>query len=153
MENIFLKSFPVLTPNLEVKTVSLEDLLWESKKTLLYFYPKDNTPWCTLENKDFTCLRSKFLDLWINLIWVSGDSIEDHKKFISEHKLWNFLISDETLELHKFFWVYWEKNNYWKIVTWVIRSTFLLDKNWNILKSWKNVKATNHAEKILKEVI
>lgn len=152
MNDIFIKTFKVLTPNLEVKEISLKDLISKFDKTILYFYPKDNTPWCTLENKDFSCLKQKFNDLWINLIWISKDNIDDHKKFILEHKLWNFLISDENLELHKHFWAYWEKNNYWKIITWVIRSTFLLDNNWNILKSWKNVKATNHAEKILKEV-
>jgi peroxiredoxin Q/BCP len=105
-----------------------------------------------LENKDFTCLKWEFEKLCIQLIWVSKDSIESHKKFVINYALENTLISDEKLELHKYFWAYWEKNNYWKIIQWVIRSTFLLDSEWKILKSWKNVKATNHANKILKEV-
>lgn len=152
MENIFLKQFVTLLSSWEVREISLKDLLSTSKKTILYFYPKDNTPWCSLENKDFTCLKWEFEKLWIQLIWVSKDSIESHKKFVTNYALENTLISDESLELHKYFWAYWEKNNYWKIVQWVIRSTFLLDNEWNILKSWKNVKATGHVQKILKEV-
>lgn len=136
----------------EVWIFSLKELLSFGKKTLLYFYPKDNTPGCTLENKDFSCLKDEFSKLWIVVIWVSKDTISSHKKFIENHELKVDLISDPDLVLHKYFWAYWEKNNYWKIITWVIRSTFLLDNEWNILKSWKNVKATNHANKILKEV-
>lgn len=133
-------------------TFSLKELLSFGKKTILYFYPKDNTPGCTIENKDFSCLKDEFAKIWIVVIWVSKDSISSHKDFIKSEDLKVDLISDPELTLHKHFWAYWEKNNYWKIVTWVIRSTFLLDSEGNILKSWKNVKATNHANKILKEL-
>ena len=144
--------YDVLTSSWEVKNISLKDILSKADKTVLYFYPKDNTPGCTLENKDFTCLKWEFTKKWINLVWVSKDNIESHKDFVTTQELSNDLISDEDLVLHKELWVYWEKNNYWKIILWVIRSTFLVDKNWNILKSWKNVKATWHAEKILREI-
>lgn len=133
-------------------TFSLKELLSFSPKTLLYFYPKDNTPGCTIENKDFSCLKDKFAKLWIVVIWVSKDSISSHKKFIGDQDLKVDLISDPELVLHKHFWAYWEKNNYWKIISWVIRSTFLLDSEGNILKSWNNIKATGHAERILKEL-
>jgi len=131
---------------------SLKELLSFDKKTILYFYPKDNTPWCTIENKDFSFLKDKFAKIWIFVIWVSKDEISSHKDFIKSQNLKVDLISDPELVLHKYFWAYWEKNNYWKIVTWVIRSTFLLDIEGNVLKSWKNVKATNHAQKVLKEL-
>lgn len=131
---------------------SLKELLSFGKKTLLYFYPKDNTPGCTIENKDFSCLKGEFAKIWIVVIWVSKDSISSHKDFIKSQDLKVDLISDPELTLHKYFWAYWEKNNYWKIVQGTIRSTFLLDSEGNILKSWKNVKATNHAQKVLKEL-
>ena len=90
--------------------------------------------------------------MWVTVIWVSKDSIDSHKKFIEKQNLEIDLISDPDLVLHKELWVYWEKNNYGKKVMWVIRSTFLVDKDWEILKEWRNVKATGHAERLLKEV-
>ena len=131
---------------------SLKELLSLSDKTLLYFYPKDNTPGCTKENKDFTSLKNEFKDIWINLIWVSKDSIESHKKFVAKQELSVDLLSDPDLVLHKELLAYWEKNNYWKIVMWVIRSTFLLDSNGVLLNEWRNIRATWHAERILKEL-
>jgi peroxiredoxin Q/BCP len=133
-----------------------EFTLWElfsfSDKTLLYFYPKDDTPGCTVENKDFSCMVSEYKDLWITLVWVSKDSIESHQKFISGQALNIDLISDPALTLHKELWAYGEKNNYGKIVTWVIRSTFLFDTLGNILQEWKNVTAKWHAAKVLREI-
>ena len=69
-------------------------------------------------------------------------------------RLWlkNDLISDPELILHKELWAYWEKNNYWKIVRGVIRSSFLVNREWEIIKEWKNIKATGHAERLLKEL-
>lgn len=128
---------------------TLKELLSFNDKTILYFYPKDNTPGCTLENVDFSCLKEEFNKKWINLIWVSKDSIESHKKFIDKHNLKVDLISDTELVLHKELWVYWEKNSYWKTALWVIRSTFLFDKEWNLLNEWRNIKATWHAKRIL----
>lgn len=136
----------------EVLEKSLKEIFSESEKTLLYFYPKDNTPGCTLENKDFSCLKKQFEEKWIKIIWVSKDSIDSHKKFVEKHTLENDLISDSELNLHKELWAYWEKKNYWKIVQWVIRSTFLFDSEWNILKEYRNIKATGHAERVLKDM-
>lgn len=144
--------YDVVSYNWNISTFTLKEILSLWEKTLLYFYPKDNTPGCTIENKDFSCLKEEFSKIWIVVIWVSKDSISSHKKFIESQDLKIDLISDPELTLHKHFWAYWEKNNYWKIVTWVIRSTFLVDNEGNILKSWKNVKATNHAQKALKEL-
>ena len=144
--------YEVLTWNWEVKLLTLKEILSDDKKTLLYFYPKDNTPWCSLENKDFSCLKKDFEAKWIKLVWVSKDSIESHKKFKNNFMLENDLISDSDLVLHKELWAYWEKNNYWKIVLWVIRSTFLFDENKNLIKSWKGIKATWHASRVLNEI-
>lgn len=145
-------TYEILVWGSEVKSISLIDLFKESEKTLLYFYPKDNTPGCTIENKDFTCLKTQFTDKWISLVWVSKDSIESHKKFLEKQELAVDLLSDPELVLHKELWAFWEKNNYWKIVEGVIRSTFLIDSKGEVLQEWKNIKATWHAERILKLV-
>lgn len=144
--------YNVLAYTWEYWEFTLKTLLSFGEKTILYFYPKDNTPWCTIENKDFSCLKEEYKKLWIVLIWVSKDSIDSHKKFIDKNELKIDLISDPDLILHKELWAFWEKNNYWKIVEWVIRSTFLINTDWEVLKEWKNVKATWHAERILKEL-
>lgn len=142
--------YKLLTSSWEEKTIKLKDILED--KNIIYFYPKDNTPWCTKENKDFTNFKSEFENLWYKIIWVSKDSIDSHKKFIEKQWLNIDLISDENLILHKELWVYWEKKNYWKTFMWVIRSTFIVDKNWAILKEFRNVKATWHVERLLKEL-
>ncbi len=152
-----------MTLNLETKYSAVNNLwevteisLWEifkfSDKTLLYFYPKDNTPGCTVENKDFSCMVSDYKDLGITLVWVSKDSVDSHKKFITNQQLWIDLISDPELTLHKELWAYGEKNNYGKIVSWVIRSTFLFDSSGNILQEWRNVRAKWHAAKVFREI-
>jgi peroxiredoxin Q/BCP len=144
--------YEVLFCNWKKWEISLKELFSNSDKNILYFYPKDNTPWCTIENKNFSLMKDKFKEKWFNIIWVSKDSIESHEKFMKKQELNVDLISDPNLILHKQLWVYWEKNNYWKIVMWVIRSTFLIDSSWKILKEWKNVKANWHVERLLKEL-
>ena len=146
------KKYEAVSVKWESAELLLSDLLSFSEKTLLFFYPKDNTPGCTVENKDFSCLVDDFKKLWITLIWVSKDSIESHKKFIEKQGLKVDLISDPDLVLHKELLTYGEKKNYWKVYMWVIRSTFLLDKKGNILEEWRNVRAKWHAERILKEL-
>jgi len=136
----------------EVAELTLWELFSFSEKTLLYFYPKDDTPGCTVENKDFSNMVSEYRELGITLVWVSKDDTLSHQNFIKNQELAVDLISDPELILHKELWAYGEKNNYWKIVTWVIRSTFLFDNTWNILQQWKNVRAKWHAAKVLREI-
>ncbi len=143
--------YDVLLASWEVKNLPLKDILGDNK-TILYFYPKDNTPGCTIENKDFSSLKSEFEELDYKLVWVSKDSIESHKKFVEKQDLVNDLISDPDLILHKKLWAYWEKNNYWKIVYWVIRSTFIVDNSWEVIKEYRNIRAKGHAERVLKEL-
>lgn len=123
------------------------------KYTILYFYPRDSTPGCTLEANDFERLKADFEALDIEIIGVSKDSEKSHENFCTKNNLTFRLISDENLELHNQFWTFWEKKNYGKIVQGVIRSTFFLNsKTGEILKEWRNVRAKWHAEKILKEI-
>ena len=108
---------PLLTP-----------FLTKSEKTLLYFYPKDNTPGCTLEAQDFTRLKNDFAKLGIQIIGVSKDSEASHEKFTTSCGLGIPLISDVDGTLHEQFGVIGEKKNYGKVYIGVIRSTFLLDQ-------------------------
>ena len=146
------KKYNILLSDSNIDSISLKEIFSKSNKTVLFFYPKDNTPGCTIENKDFSCLKNEFEKLWVQLVWVSKDSIDSHKKFVEKQELNVSLISDSELGLHKELWAYWEKNNYWKIVMWVIRSTFIFDKNWNLLNEYRNIRAKWHAERILKEL-
>lgn len=143
------QTYDVLLASGEVKTLDLKSLLQQQEKTLLFIYPKDNTPWCTKENKDFTCLKEEFEKIWIHLIGVSKDSIASHQRFVEKQQLWIDLLSDLDLILHKSLWAYGEKKNYGKIYMGVIRSTFLINRQGEILEAWRNVKATGHAERIL----
>lgn len=129
--------------------ISLEDLLLKSPYTLLYFYPKDNTPGCTVEAQDFSRLVHDFATYNVQIIGVSKDSHQSHCKFIDKHSLTITLVSDEDLLLHKKYGAWWEKTMYGKTYEGVIRSTFLLDSLWNVLYSWKNVRAKWHAASVL----
>jgi peroxiredoxin Q/BCP len=146
------QNYQAITSAWDIAELDLKTLLSFSDKTVLYFYPKDNTPGCTIENKDFSSLREEFNKLGVTLIGVSKDSIESHKKFIEKQELTIDLISDPELILHKALGAYGEKNNYGKIVQGVIRSTFLLNKQGEILEEWRNIRAKGHAERILKAV-
>ena len=126
--------------------------LKKHKQTIVYFYPKDNTPGCTIEAHDFSTHKELFNKNGIGVLGVSKDSEASHDKFIEKQCLTIDLIADEDLSLHKKFGTRWEKNMYGKIVQWAIRSTFLLDQQWNILKEWRNVRANGHVEKIMKEL-
>ena len=152
MTNVYLQDFDFLCSNWDEKKMSLNDVFSSHWNTILYFYPKDNTPGCTIEAKDFTCLKNEFSKYWVFIVWVSKDTIDSHRKFLGKQDLNIDLISDPDLVLHKHFGAYGEKNNYWKIINWVIRSTFWINKDWNILKQWKNVRAKWHVEKVLEEV-
>lgn len=130
----------------------LNSLLSKSPLTLLYFYPKDDTPGCTLEAVDFTRLKDEFGALGIQIVGVSQDSWVSHAKFCIKYNLGIELIADEGASLHHQFGVIGEKKNYGKTYIGTIRSTFLLDSNGKILQEWRNVKATWHAEKVLREI-
>lgn len=143
--------YDILRVSWENENLSLKEILnW--KKTILFFYPKDNTPGCSIENRDFTEYKKDFLNLSYQVIWVSKDSISSHKKFMEKYNLENDLISDPNLILHKEFWAYWEKNNYGKIVFGVIRSTFLINEKWEIIKDYRNIRAKWHTSRILNDI-
>lgn len=124
----------------------------ETSFTLIYIYPKDMTPGCTQQGQDFSELFETYLELDVEVIGASKDNEASHKRFKAEYLFKHNLISDVDLSLINELGAYGEKNNYGKITKGVIRSTFLLDKDLNVIKSWKNVRAKGHAEKILREL-
>jgi thioredoxin-dependent peroxiredoxin len=132
-----------------VRDASFGTLLAAHPRTLVYFYPRDNTPGCTLESQDFTRLRAEFESMSIGLLGVSRDSVAAHAKFTSSCALGVDLVSDPDETLHRHFGVIGEKNSYGKISIGVIRSTFLVDPSGTVLREWRNIKATSHAERVL----
>ena len=119
----------------------------KSKFTILYFYPKDDTPGCTLETKDFNSFYNKFIKLNCEIYGVSKDTIESHLKFKKKYKVKFELLSDENKIAIKEFKVWGKKKFMGKEFMGLIRSTFLLKKN-NIIKEWRNVRVRGHTEEV-----
>lgn len=136
----------------DVQELSFADMLKENWQTLLYFYPKDNTSWCSIEAKDFSDNQKKFAKMGIQIIGVSKDSVKSHCSFIQKKELTIPLISDTELALHTHFDVRKEKSLYGRKYMGAERSTFLLDDKGKILQEWRNVKAVWHVKSVLEEI-
>lgn len=119
------------------------------KSLVLYFYPKDDTPGCTIEAKDFTTLKNKFDKLGVVVRGVSKDSQKSHDKFIDKHCLTIDLISDEDGSLCDAYGVWVEKSMYGKKYMGIERATFLIDAKGIIRQVWNKVSVTNHAQEVL----
>lgn len=134
----------------EGNKVSLKDLIkgW----TVLYVYPKDNTPGCTTEAKEFTELLPEFRKLGVEVIGVSKDSPKSHKRFREKHGLKVKLISDPDAQLIKALGAWGQKRACGRVREGVIRSTFIISPEGEIVWSAKNVKAKGHAAQVLQAV-
>ena len=122
----------------------------------IYFYPRDNTPGCTNEAKDFTKLYKEFKKLNCEIVGISKDSIESHKKFINKFKIPFQLLSDEKIVVLKKYEAWGEKSMYGKKFMGIKRTTVLINPKGKIIKTWNNVKVKDHAKEVLnflKEVI
>lgn len=119
------------------------------KKLVIYFYPKDNTPGCTLQGKDFTTLYPEFKKLNAEVIGVSRDSPTSHEKFCSKYGFPFPLISDQDESLCRQFGVLIEKNMFKRLLIGIDRSTFLIDEKGVIQRIWRHVKAKGHAQEVL----
>ena len=137
----------VLPTNLN-KEISLTDLA--GKKVVLYFYPKDSTPGCTLEARDFQSLKNEFEKNNAVILGVSKDSIKSHNKFAEKECLAFPLLSDETGAVCEKYGVWVEKSMYGKKYMGIARTTFLINENGIIAKIWPNVSVNNHAKEVLK---
>ena len=121
------------------------------KKTafILYFYPKDDTPGCTIEANDFSNLVDEFENLNVKIYGVSKDSSKSHEKFIAKHDLKINLIADENKEICQKYDILKEKYMFGKAYIGIDRITFFIDQNGVIKKIWKSVKAKGHAKEVL----
>jgi len=126
---------------------SLKD--FKGKNVVLYFYPKDNTSGCTTEALEFMDLYDEFKKQDTIIIGISRDNLKSHAKFRDKHNLPFLLLSDENEEIHNLFNVMKLKKMYGKEYMGVERSTFIFNKEGELVKEFRNVKAKGHAEKVL----
>ncbi len=119
------------------------------KYLVIYFYPRDNTPGCTNESKDFSNLYKEFKKLNSEIIGISKDNIESHNKFISKFKIPFQLLSDEKIIALKKYGAWGEKSMYGKKFMGIKRTTVLINPKGKIIKIWNNVKVTDHAKEVL----
>ncbi len=121
----------------------------KGKKVILYFYPKDDTSGCTKEAQSFTEHKPEFDKKNIEIYGISKDSVKKHEKFCAKYEFQHELLSDENSSLCEDFGVWKEKSMYGKKYMGIVRSTFLVDENGTIIKSWENVKVPGHVENVL----
>lgn len=121
------------------------------KGLVLYFYPKDNTPGCTTEAKDFRDEIDAFRKLGVEVVGVSKDSARVHTNFITKHELPFTLLADNDpeAELCEAFGVWQEKKNYGKVYMGIVRTTFIIDAKGKVLKVYPKVRVKEHVETVL----
>lgn len=129
------------------KTIKLKDL--RGKNVVLYFYPKDSTPGCTTEGRDFSALHAKFKKADTVIFGVSRDSIASHDKFKEKQGFVFDLLSDSDEKLCAKYDVIHEKSLYGRKFMGVVRSTFLIDATGKLRHEWRKVKVKGHAEEVL----
>ena len=117
--------------------------------TLIYFYPKADTPGCTKESCEFQSNLKKFNKLETSVFGISKDSVQRQSKFAEKYKLKFNLLSDESEKVCEKFGVWVNKSMYGRTYKGIERSTFLVGKNSKILKIWRKVKVNNHVEEVL----
>ncbi len=133
------------------KTIKLSD--YRGKKIILYFYPKDNTPGCTQEGKDFRDNIEKFNALNTVILGVSRDSVKVHEGFKCKQEFPFDLLSDKEETLCQLFNVIKMKNMYGKQVRGIERSTFLIDEQGMLIYQWRKVKVKTHIEEVLQKLL
>jgi len=126
---------------------SLKDSI--GKYVILYFYPKDDTPGCTIETNDFNKLLNKFKKLNCDVFGISKDDLKSHKKFKEKYKIKFDLLADDEIKIVKSYKVWAKKKFMGREFMGVIRSTFLIDPKGKIVKIWDNVKVKDHAKEVL----
>ena len=129
------------------QTVRLKEL--RGKNVVIYFYPKDSTPGCTTEGRDFSALHARFKRANTVIFGVSRDSLASHEKFKEKQGFKFDLISDPDEKLCRKFDVIHEKSLYGRKFMGVVRSTFLIDADGKLRQEWRKVKVAGHAEEVL----
>ena len=133
----------------ETKTIKSSDL--KGNFSIIYFYPKDDTPGCTKEAIEFSEYYNDFKKIGVTVLGISKDSLEKHSKFKNKYDIKFDLVCDDGT-LCKLFNVWVEKSMYGKKYMGIQRSTFLVDKNLNIINIWRNVKVKGHAEEVFNTI-
>ena len=129
------------------KKIRLKDL--RGQNVVIYFYPKDSTPGCTLEGQDFRDLHAKFRRAKTVILGVSKDSITSHEKFKAKQNFPFDLLTDEDGKICDKFDVIKEKNMYGRKFMGIERSTFLIDADGKLRREWRKVKVKGHAAEVL----
>ena len=132
------------------KSFKLSDL--KGKKFVLYFYPKDSTPGCTTEGRDFSAMYDDFQQANCEIFGVSRDSLKKHENFKAKQNFTFELISDPDETLCKLFDVIHEKKLYGKVHMGIVRSTFVIDEKGILKQEYRKVKVKGHAEEVLEFV-
>ena len=135
-----MKAFDFSLPDQDGKLHKLSD--YRGQLVVLYFYPKDNTPGCTVEACSFRDNQEKFSKNEIVILGISKDTVDSHKKFAQKHNLRFTIFSDVEKKIIK-------KYKAWGLST--LRKTYLIDKKGNIIKVYEKVNPLTHAEEILKD--
>ena len=142
-----MKAYNFTLPSTNKKNYSLKDSI--GKYVVLYFYPKDDTPGCTIETNDFNILLSKFKKLDCEVYGISKDSLKSHDKFRDKYKIKFDLLADEEINVLKKYKVWGKKKFMGREFMGIVRTTYLIDKKGKILKFWNNVKVKDHAKEVL----
>jgi peroxiredoxin Q/BCP len=116
---------------------------------VLYFYPKADTPGCTIEAKDFSRLQPAFAKAGVAVLGVSADPVKKQDAFKTKHQLTTPLASDETHEMLEAYGVWGEKSMYGKKYLGISRTTILIGADGRVLRIWPKVKIEGHAEEVL----
>jgi peroxiredoxin Q/BCP len=132
------------------KTLTLAD--FKGKNLIIYFYPKDSTPGCTLEGQNFRDLYKDFQKSGTDILGVSRDSLKAHENFKAKQQFPFDLLSDADETLCKQFDVIHEKNMYGRKVMGIVRSTFLIDGSGILRNEWRKVRVKGHVEEVLEAV-
>lgn len=129
------------------ENVTLED--YKGKKLVLYVYPKDNTPGCTIEAQEFAEKYDEFKALNTEVLGLSKDTVKSHENFSKKYNLPFELLSDPDREILEQYDLIKLKKMYGKEVRGTVRSTFIFDEESNLIKEYRDVKAEGHAEEVL----
>jgi thioredoxin-dependent peroxiredoxin len=122
------------------------------QQVVLYFYPRDDTPGCTVEALEFTALAAEFAAVGATVIGISKDPVKSHDKFVAKHSLGIALVSDAESDLCERYGVWVEKSMYGKTSMGIERATFLVDGEGKLKRIWRKVKAQGHAAEVLEAV-
>ena len=142
-----MKAYNFTLPSTNKKNYSLTDSI--GKYVVLYFYPKDDTPGCTIETNDFNKLFSQFKKIDCEVYGISKDSLKSHDKFKEKYKIKFDLLADQDIKVLKKYKVWGKKKFMGREFMGIIRTTYLIDKKGKTLKVWNNFKVKDHAKEVL----